>query len=206
MRLTIITTALAIATSCANAQPTQDSQGRPLKVVQHDIERRKVDNPFLRDRRRMLMKRAGTVSSNLANEETLYLMDATIGTPPQSLHLHLDTGSSDLWVNVASSSLCNTRQQLCQASGTYSANDSSTYHYINSLFEIQYADGSGSEGDYASDTVAFGGISLSNQQIGIGYNSTSEEGIMGIGYAINEAVVQTNGKTYTNVRTSERLS
>lgn len=147
-----------------------------------------------------MRKRDNTLSVALRNEETLYFMNATIGTPAQSFRLHLDTGSSDLWVNVADSSYCSDSSNECSVSGTYNANDSSTYHYINSDFNITYVDGSGSSGDYVSDTVAFGGVSLRNQQFGIGYTSSSAEGILGIGYAINEVAVQsTDGRTYPNV-------
>lgn len=53
------------------------------RVVGLDIERRNV-NPLNHDRSRR-RKRAGTVTETLDNEETLYLANITIGTPPQSL-------------------------------------------------------------------------------------------------------------------------
>lgn len=147
-----------------------------------------------------MRKRDGTVSVTLDNEETLYFMNATIGTPEQSFRLHLDTGSSDLWVNVADSNFCEQDQGGCGVSGTYSANDSSTYKYVNSDFNISYVDGSGSSGDYVTDTVRFGGVTLTEQQFGIGYVSSSEEGILGIGYPLNEvAVAYNNDEPYANV-------
>ena len=87
----------------------------------------------------------------------------------------------------------------CQQSGTYNANDSSTYEYVNSAFLIKYADGSQAAGDYATDTVVLGGLSLSNVQFGIGYDSSSGQGILGVGYMTNEALIGTTGRTYTNV-------
>ncbi|EME87132.1 SAP peptidase [Pseudocercospora fijiensis CIRAD86] len=173
--------------------------GYPPRVVEHTIQRRHIRNPVQHDRNRM-RKRDGTLSVILDNEETLYFMNATIGTPQQKLRLHLDTGSSDLWVNVADSSLCSHPSNQCSVSGTYSANDSSTYQFINSDFNISYVDGSGCSGDYASDTVSFGSATIENQQFGIGYESSSAEGILGLGYPINEVAVQyNNGKTYPNV-------
>jgi len=138
------------------------------RVVQHTIQRKPVVNPIEQDRKR-LARRQSTVNVPLTNEETLYFMNASIGTPPQNFQLHLDTGSSDLWVNVRTSSFCQLNAAACAQSGFYNANSSSTYKYINSRFTIKYKDGSGSSGDYVSDTVAFGSATLQNQQFGIGY-------------------------------------
>lgn len=103
--------------------------------------------------------------------------------------LHLDTGSSDLWVNTPSSELCQSVNQPCQFAGTYSANQSSTYEYVGSWFNISYVDGSGASGDYVSDTVTVGGAMLDRLQFGIGYVSTNTQGILGIGYPLNEVQV-----------------
>lgn len=54
-----------------------------------------------------------------------------------------------------------------------SANESSTYEYVNSDFNISYADGSGAAGDYAIDTIDFGGELIAGLQFGIGYASSS---------------------------------
>lgn len=118
-------------------------------------------------------------------QETLYFANVSIGTPAQNLRLHIDTGSSDLWVNTPSSALCKTKSQ-CSSTGTYSANSSSTYSYVQSNFNITYVDGSGATGDYVKDTVTIGSTSVTSQQFGIGYTSSSAEGILGIGYEINE--------------------
>lgn len=44
-----------------------------------------------------------------------------------------------------------------------------------------------------------GTTSLTNVPFGIGYVSSSPQGIMGIGYSINEASVSTDGRTYQNL-------
>jgi hypothetical protein len=144
-------------------------------------------NPVDHDR---LRKRQKTVQQELDNLETLYFANATLGTPGQRLRLHIDTGSSDLWVNAPNSRLCSSRDELCTEAGTYSANDSKTYEYVNGVFNISYVDGSGASGDYATDTFRIGGTTVENFQFGIGYTSTSPEGILGIGYTVNE--VQSN--------------
>jgi hypothetical protein len=178
-----------------SASSTSDS----LRVVQYPIQRKAVVNPIEQDRKR-LARRQGTVNVPLTNEETLYFMNATIGTPPQYFQLHLDTGSSDLWVNVRTSSFCRANSAACGQSGFYNANSSSTYQYINSQFTIKYKDGSGSSGDYVSDTVSFGSATLTNQQFGIGYKSSAAQSILGIGYPLLEVATQYyGGQPYANI-------
>jgi hypothetical protein len=60
-------------------------------------------------------------------------------------------------------------------------------------------DGTGSRGDYVQDTVKFSGVTLQNQQFGIGYVSSSQEGIIGIGYPANEVAVRYGYEPYNNV-------
>jgi hypothetical protein len=169
----------------------------PARVVQLDTNRKRtVISAPIRDR---LRKRANTLQVSLDNEQTLYYANVTIGTPGQSLRLDIDTGSSDLWTNSANSNLCTSQGNQCASSGTYSANDSSSYAYVNSAFLIKYADGSAAQGDYAKDTVTLGGTALANVQFGIGYDSSSPQGILGVGYETNEASIGTLGKTYVNV-------
>jgi hypothetical protein len=191
---------LALAASSiigAEAINLQKRSNGPLKVVEHEIERKHVENPLMRDR---LRRRQNTISEDLDNEQTLYFANASIGTPAQYFRLHIDTGSSDLWVNVANSQQCeNTQKYDCAISGTYAPNSSSTYEYVNSLFNISYVDGSGSSGDYVTDVFRIGGASLQNQQLGVGYVSSSEEGILGIGYPTNEAILQYSRQPYVNV-------
>lgn len=167
------------------------------KVFGLDIQRRHVANPIARDR---LRRRQKTVQQTLDNLETLYFANASLGTPEQKLRLHIDTGSSDLWANAADSQLCTERGDQCADSGVYNANASSTYSYVNSDFNISYVDGSGASGDYGKDVFHFGGQTIEGMQFGIGYTSSSPEGILGIGYAVNEVQVnRAGGQPYDNL-------
>ncbi|KAJ5903715.1 hypothetical protein N7504_006098 [Penicillium tannophilum] len=167
-------------------------------VVGFDIKRRDVTNPVARDRARR--KRADTVSVGLDNEELLYLVNVTLGTPEQSLRLVIDTGSSDLWVNTPNSTFCEEYSKYCNYFGTYDSSESSTYSYVSSDFNITYADGSGAAGVYATETLHIGDTTLKDLQFGIGDTSTSEEGVLGIGYVTNEAQVGTAGEqSYANL-------
>ena len=82
----------------------------------------------------------------------------------------------------------------CSVSGLYDANSSSTYKYVDSGFQIQYADNSGAQGDYFTDILRIGGASVTSLQMGVGYNSTSSEGVMGIGYPSLEVQSASNGE------------
>jgi hypothetical protein len=135
----------------------------------------------------------------LDNESTLYFASVSLGTPQQSLQLDIDTGSSDIWANSALSTLCQQYSQECSTSGTYNANKSSSYKYTSSDFLIKYADGSYAQGDYATDTLNIGGKNIGSVPFGIGYSSTSSQGILGLGYAANEATVGTSGRIYHNL-------
>ncbi|KAL1896181.1 hypothetical protein Sste5346_004924 [Sporothrix stenoceras] len=172
----------------------------PPRVISMSTERRRVSNPAQRDR---LRRRTAAVAASLDNEETLYFVNATLGTPAQSLRLHIDTGSSDLWVNTPSSALCKQASQPCAFAGTYTANSSSSYNYVGSYFNISYVDGSGASGDYVTDTFSIGtngSTTLSKLQFGIGYSSSSSQGILGIGYEVNEVQVGRAGKAaYPNL-------
>jgi hypothetical protein len=103
-------------------------------------------------------------------------------------------------VNAATSQLCQQGGNQCGDSGTFNANNSITYKYINGAFNISYVDGSGASGDYVSDTFRFGGQTIKDLQFGIGYVSSSPEGILGIGYTINEVAVGRAGlQPYPNL-------
>lgn len=170
------------------------------KTVGIDIQRRDLshDQILAHDRSR-LRKRAKTVSSVLDNDSTLYFANITLGTPGQKLELHIDTGSSDLWVNVASSRLCKSGNNACEG-GTYDSSASSTYKLVNDEFNITYADGSGATGSYVTDTFGFGSVALTGFQFGIGTQSSSPEGVLGIGYEVNEVQVNRNGQSpYPNL-------
>ncbi|KAJ8106155.1 hypothetical protein ONZ43_g7158 [Nemania bipapillata] len=55
-------------------------------------------------------------------------------------------------------------------------------------------------GDYVTDTITIGGTTLDKLQFGIGYTSSSSQGILGIGYEANEVQVGRAGKApYDNL-------
>ncbi|KAI1074672.1 aspartic peptidase domain-containing protein [Whalleya microplaca] len=192
---TIVAFLASILATQTDARSLENRAPQP-KVVSLTTQRNAVSNPIHRDR----LRRRDTSRAELDNEETLYFVNGTIGTPAQSVRMHLDTGSSDLWVNTPSSMICSQKSKPCSLAGTYDANSSSTYEFVGSWFNISYVDGSGASGDYVSDTITIGESTLDRLQFGVGYQSTSEQGILGIGYATNEVQVGRAGlKQYENL-------
>lgn len=191
-------TALAGASivSCVSAIKLAPRSASP-RVIQLATSRKEV-HPIEHDRGR-LSRRDGSITVTLDNEETLYFADCTLGTPAQSLRLHIDTGSSDLWVNSANSTFCESAKDAC-AGGTYDTSSSSSYKFVNSDFNISYVDGTGAVGDYVADTLTIGSISLTDFQFGVGFQSSSAEGVLGIGYVSNEVQVnRADGASYPNL-------
>ena len=193
--------AALLATGAEAIAYSKPSDASAPKVLHLPLERRWSSQAALRKR--------NTISEALSNFEvgSLYFANVTIGTPPQSFKFHIDTGSSDLWTNVATSQLCRSDAQTeqeggvpCTVSGTYDNSSSSTTSFVNNDFQIKYADGTGAEGIYVTDVVRFSQATIQNQQFGVGIESTSSEGVMGIGYPTLETIVQNSGgKQYNNI-------
>jgi hypothetical protein len=120
-----------------------------------------------------------------------YYSEFSIGTPPQKLSFHLDTGSSDTWVNSVDADLCtNERLQsnIEYCSATFDPEDSSSYELVDrNGFNITYLDGRNIAGDYFNDTVTLGDIKIENQQLGLATSSVRGTGLMGLGYKANVA-------------------
>jgi len=58
-------------------------------------------------------------------------------------------------------------------------------------FNISYVDGSSSVGDYFTDVFEIGGATLKNMTMGLGLETDIAYGLVGVGYAVNEAIVGT---------------
>ncbi|EGS19540.1 uncharacterized protein CTHT_0050140 [Thermochaetoides thermophila DSM 1495] len=141
----------------------------------------------------LLARRAGgPYAATLINEQTAYFTKVRIGTPQQEVTLHVDTGSSDLWVLWTQTDLCLDEQLQAEwgmCLDTFEPELSRTYKTVDrGGFSIQYVDGTGAAGDYFSDNVALGnGIQIQGLQMGIAIESTCNWGILGIGYSTSVA-------------------
>lgn len=110
------------------------------------------------------------VRSNLENNIGSYSVEITIGTPPQTFQVLLDTGSSDLWV----------RNSETGQIPSFNNSASSTYESNNTAFKITYV-GCSTTGEWATDDVGVAGVVLKNQTFATADNSNAGDGCLGIG-------------------------
>lgn len=107
---------------------------------------------------RPLRKRTtGTVAADPIDVyDDAYVSPVQIGTPPQTLNLDFDTGSSDLWVFSSK-----TRSGEVAGQSIYNVASSSTAERIqNATWSIRYGDGSSSSGVVYNDVVSIGGVNV----------------------------------------------
>ncbi|KAF7585558.1 hypothetical protein BBP40_010661 [Aspergillus hancockii] len=127
--------------------------------------------------------------------------DSTLNLPliNYRFSLALDTGSSDLWVNVANSSFCSSVGDPCSSFGTYDAGASSTYKNVGTEFNATYGDGTNAYGPYVTDKLNLGGVVVDDFQFGVAESSTITQGIVGVAYdtLTNQATYEK--KTYANL-------
>ncbi|KAK5625233.1 hypothetical protein RRF57_000949 [Xylaria bambusicola] len=119
--------------------------------------------------------------SNFMNAQ--YFSEISIGTPPQTFKVILDTGSSNLWVPSQS---CNSI--ACFLHSTYDSSSSSTYKANGTNFEIRYGSGSLS-GFVSQDDVTIGDLKIKGQDFaeatsepGLAFAFGRFDGILGMGF------------------------
>ncbi|KAI3403524.2 BAR1 [Candida oxycetoniae] len=133
--------------------------------------------------------------------QNVYITELEIGSNNDKVSVSIDTGSSSLWVMSSSVECLNVSQfhtenaptipkvlddlypnYTCTANGTYNPNESETFVETNQVFNIGYADGTGSSGYWGLDDLHIGNATVHNFKFGIANITSVDVGIMGIGW------------------------
>lgn len=137
-----------------------------------------------------LSKRAGSSASFVTEATQMFMVNVTVGTPPQPLSLRLSTGASDTWVPDvsqcrSSSSSSSSISRNC-VGGVFNKLNSTSFTRTSSSFSATYASGDAptASGDRFTDTFTFGTFSIPKAELGLvdDSRSTSYVGVLGIGH------------------------
>jgi hypothetical protein len=124
------------------------------------------------------------LAESLENQQTgtSYTIELGIGSPPQSVEVQLDTGSTDLWVNpICSKAGGESSQDFCNSLPRFDYTKSTTYVDLKSSYQLVYGGGEAFV-EWSTDDVSVAGVELKTQQFGVAVDSNREPfGILGVG-------------------------
>ncbi|KAK0720740.1 aspartic peptidase domain-containing protein [Lasiosphaeris hirsuta] len=132
----------------------------------------------------------GQVTADDQQNDSEYLCEITIGTPPQKVLLDFDTGSSDLWV----------WRTILNKHNNFDPSKSSSFKKSEGqTWKIAYGDGSSASGDVGTDVIMVGGLKIKGQAIELAstlskqFSEGTPDGLLGLAFPkIN--TIMTNGK------------
>ncbi|KAK0625886.1 aspartic peptidase domain-containing protein [Immersiella caudata] len=157
---------------------------------------------------RKLKKRQGKGSAAaipISDEvDIAWVTPVTIGTPPQTLHLDFDTGSSDLWVFSSHLPTAQIRGQTLYRPPL----STSAQLLVNHTWSIRYGDGSNSAGNVYTDNFTVGGLTVDSQavetatQVSTQFTRETElDGLLGLGFGtLNTVLPKRQATWFENIK------
>jgi hypothetical protein len=132
------------------------------------------------------LQTAGFAASTGAEDDSSWLTEVQIGTPPKTLLLNFDSGSSDTWV-------MSTDLPVSERQGQVLYNPASSRSALaapSNTWNITYADKSGASGFVGTDTLYLGGMPIRNQAIERAtyvskdfFSTKMASGLLGLGFS-----------------------
>ncbi|KAI9743903.1 MAG: hypothetical protein M1818_002637 [Claussenomyces sp. TS43310] len=129
----------------------------------------------------------GEVGAEDQQNDSEYLCEVDIGTPPQKFMLDFDTGSADLW--VWSTELSASTKSKGSSHSIFNSSKSSTFkNSSGSSWKISYGDGSSASGTVGTDNVTIGGLTIKNQAIELAKQLSTQfaqgtgDGLLGLAF------------------------
>ncbi|KAK5073180.1 hypothetical protein LTR64_000412 [Lithohypha guttulata] len=142
------------------------------------------------------------VTADDVMNDSFYTCPVQVGTPPQTLDLNLDSGSSDLW--FWSTKLDKRVQRAGKANevAIFDTAKSSTFKPVpSSTWKITYGDGSGASGVVGTDDIQIGDITVKGQaielatEISSSFQNQTSSGLLGLAWGDLNTVTPTPVKT-----------
>ncbi|KAI1288831.1 secreted aspartic proteinase precursor [Xylaria venustula] len=135
---------------------------------------------------RLAARSSGSVQTTPEQHDVQYLTPVQIGTPPQTLNLDFDSGSSDLWVFSTETEATSVQGQV-----QYDPKQSKTSKEVQGAsWKITYGDKSSSSGVVYHDTVAVGNVTVQSQGVEAATTVSSQftrdannDGLLGLAFS-----------------------
>ncbi|KAG0149952.1 hypothetical protein CROQUDRAFT_88501 [Cronartium quercuum f. sp. fusiforme G11] len=154
-----------------------------LQARYGDELQRTIDLDELSSLKKRQVSEVGLVN---AFSDAIYTGSITIGTPPQSFNVIMDTGSSDLWV---ADTACTTDNGCPRSVTRFDTQASTSFLNITKPFKVTYGSGRVA-GNLGTDVVSVGLFSVTGQTLGtcdvvenILRSGLDTSGILGLGWS-----------------------
>lgn len=125
---------------------------------------------------------SGAILLSLNKVQTgVYVTTITVGTPPQSVLVAFDTGTSDTWVRLFNSTDCRNSDEPCYITEKifFDSPKSTSFKSSDSNFSMIYGAGE-INGTWAKDNFLIGGVDINSFQFGAGDESRDLPMIYGL--------------------------